>query len=217
MTGFCWRLLAAFSLILVAAVFLRGQDIPQDRPAVLAPPRTTLPPVPIRGPVRLPEPVRVPVHDPVSPRTIALPQIVGAAGIIFSGTVTSVGRTVGRAALFFRPEAVSTTVTFQVEHAIRGASSGQSLTIHEWTGLWSSGERYRVGQRVLLFLYSPSKLGLTSPVAAGAGRFAVDPRGRIRMTSQNVAILAADHRIGGRTIVPYEEFVRAVQRAGGGK
>jgi hypothetical protein len=217
MTSTCWRLLAVFSLIFVAAVFLRGQDVTADRPAILASTRATLPQAPLTETVQRPEPIGVPRRYPVSPGTTALPQIVSAAGIIFSGTVTSVGRAVGGAAPFFRPEAISTTVTFQVDHAIRGTSLGQSLTIHEWAGLWSSGERYRVGERVLLFLYSPSKLGLTSPVAGGAGRFAIDPRGRILLTAQNVGMLAADPHIGGRTIIPSEEFLRAVRRAGGGK
>jgi hypothetical protein len=41
---------------------------------------------------------------------------------------------------------------------------GQVLTVHEWAGLWSSGKRYCVGERVFLFLYPPGKLGLTSVV-----------------------------------------------------
>ncbi|MGA7930571.1 MAG: hypothetical protein WCA20_31815 [Candidatus Sulfotelmatobacter sp.] len=61
---------------------------------------------------------------------------------------------------------------------MRGTSPGQSLTIQEWAGLWTSGERDRVGERVLLFLYSPSKSGLTSPVAGAMGRFAMDSQGR---------------------------------------
>ncbi|MGA8618051.1 MAG: hypothetical protein WB660_05965 [Candidatus Sulfotelmatobacter sp.] len=62
---------------------------------------------------------------------------------------------------------------------MRGASIGEKLTIHEWAGLWTRGERYRVGERVLLFLYSPSRLGLTSPVAGAIGRFAIDSEGKI--------------------------------------
>jgi hypothetical protein len=65
-------------------------------------------------------------------------------------------------------------ISFQVEQAVRGVRAGQVLTIQEWSGLWTSRERYRVGQRMLLVRYPPSKLGLTSPVGGAEGRFAVD-------------------------------------------
>jgi hypothetical protein len=59
----------------------------------------------------------------------------------------------------------SVAITFQVEQAIRRTRVGQQLTIHEWAGPWTAGERYRVGERLMLFLHAPSKLGLTSPSA----------------------------------------------------
>jgi len=96
---------------------------------------------------------------------------------------------------------------------MRGAAPGQSLTIHEWAGLWSSGERYRVGERVLLFLYSPGKLGLTSPVAGAMGRFAIDSRGRIVISAQHLAALGSV--LGGKAVVPYGDFVEAVRRSSG--
>jgi len=224
MTGrSCWRLLVTFSLIFVALIFvvpafLRGQDGAADRsrvpapdlaPAVapalapnLEPPRHSWPIAPVWIP-----PPSLPRRYPDVPQQPVFPQLVRAAGIIFSGRVTSIGR-----ALSYSGQApASTTVTFQVEHAMRGASSGQSLTIHEWAGLWTSGERYRVGERVLLFLYAPSKLGLTSPVAGTMGRFAVDSQGRVMMSAQHAATLAADPILGGKILVPYADFVQAVQ------
>jgi hypothetical protein len=66
-----------------------------------------------------------------------------------------------------------------VDKAIRNVHRGQNLEINEWAGLWQSGERYRPGERVLLFLYPPSRLGLTSPVGNRAGRFAVNRAGLI--------------------------------------
>jgi hypothetical protein len=141
------------------------------------------------------------------PGTGILPQLVRVAGIIFSGRVTSIGR--ARSSHGQAP--ASTTITFQVEHGMRGAAAGHSLTIHEWAGLWASGERYRVGERVLLFLYAPSRLGLTSPVAGLMGRFAMDSEGRIIMSPQHVATLAADPILGGRTAVPYADFLQAVR------
>ncbi|MGB7864563.1 MAG: hypothetical protein WCF74_14320 [Candidatus Sulfotelmatobacter sp.] len=144
-----------------------------------------------------------------------MPQVIRAAGIIFSGRVTFVGHADDRAASTSPQSASSTAITFQVEHALRGTVDGQSLTIHEWSGLWTGRERYRIGERVFLFLYPPSKLGLTSSVAGAVGRFAIDPQGRIAMTSQNVSAVAADPVIGGRTVVSYTDFIQAVRRAGG--
>ena len=85
-------------------------------------------------------------------------------------------------------------ITFRVEQAMRGTRNGQILTIREWAGLWNSGDRYRLGERLLLFLYSPGKLGLTSPVGGPWGRFAVDSGGNI--VSENVASL------GLNTVLP---------------
>jgi len=70
-------------------------------------------------------------------------------------------------------------------------------------------------ERVFLFLYPPSKLGLTSSVAGAVGRFAIDPQGKIAMTAQNVSAVAADPVIGGRKVVSYTDFIQAVRRAGG--
>jgi hypothetical protein len=88
------------------------------------------------------------------------------------------------------------------------------LTIHEWAGLWDRGERYRVGERVMLFLYSPSKLGLTSPVAGAMGRFVVDAQGRILMNQQHSGSFMTDPILGRKTVVPYRDFVVAVRRSG---
>ena len=109
----------------------------------------------------------------------------------------------GGAASPFATDAAFTTVTFQVEHAIRGTAAGQNLIIHEWAGLWARGERYRVGERVLLFLYPPSRLGLTSPVAGAVGKFAIDPQGRIVMKAASAETVVT---------VSYADFARAVKR-----
>ena len=208
MTGSCWRLLAAIFVIILATVMSRGQDVAAD----LSP--TTLP-VSGRAPLAL---VRVPTgvsaRDPVARGTIAFPQIVRAAGIIFSGRVTSVGRAEDRGETSPGQSFASTSVTFQVEHALRGSTTGQSLTIHEWSGLSAAREHYHVGERVFLFLYSPSKLGLTSPVAGAVGRFAIDPQGNIAMNAQNRRALSAEPVIGGRDLVRYVDFINALRRAG---
>jgi hypothetical protein len=200
--------------ILEAPTFLRGQDPAAGRVPILAPVLTTNP-KPLRysspsEPVWIPPP-RLPRPSPVGPGTIIFPQFVRAAGIIFSGRVTSVGRTPSSGGQAM----ASTSITFQVERAMRGASAGQSLTIHEWAGLWTGGERYRIGERVLLFLYSPGKLGLTSPVSGGMGRFAMDPQGRIMIGAQQVAILAANPILRAKTVVPYADFAQAVRHSSG--
>lgn len=229
MTGTGWRLLAAFLLILVAALLLRGQDagdrIPIPTPnatpwsnagsgAPLSLERDPVGRYPIDtyplGPYRVDrDPIgRGPVgRDPGFPRPIVFPQVVQAAGIIFSGRVISIARHPGSKG------ALSTAVTFKVERAMRGTSAGQNLTIHEWGGLWNRGERYRVGERVLLFLYSPSRLGLTSPVAGPIGRFAIKSGGQVVITPQHIEILRRDPILGGRTIVPFADFSLAVQRS----
>jgi hypothetical protein len=136
--------------------------------------------------------------------------MVRAAGTIFSGTVTSIAR---------RPanhgQAVETVaITFHVENAIRGATPGEDLTISQWIGLWSGGQRYRVGERVLLFLYPPSKLGLTSCVAGAMGRFTIDARGRILLSAQHLSAFRADPVLGGRSRVRFSDFALAVRHAG---
>jgi len=87
---------------------------------------------------------------------------------IFAGSVTDIGA--------FRAVAgvPSTRVTFRIEEAIRGVGKGQAVQISEWGGLWQADERYRVGERVLLFLYRLSKLGLTSPVGGASGRLEIN-------------------------------------------
>jgi hypothetical protein len=200
-------LLAMFALLLVPAL-LRGQagrvdaaaadpEFSVHLPGVDQPPTTSPPP-------------RLPGTPPRTPaRPIGFPVLSSAAGTIFSGTVTAIVR---------RPatqgQAVETVaITFHVENAIRGAAAGEDLTISQWIGLWSSGQRYRVGERVLLFLYPPSKLGLTSCVAGALGHFTVDPRGRILLSAQHLSAFRTDPILGGKSRVSFGDFARAVQRS----
>ncbi len=189
------------SVVLAAPVLLHGQDAAVDTPsypAFTTPLSANLPPRRL-GP---------PADGSFQP--LVFQRLVRTAGIIFSGRVTFIGH-----ATRARPDPASTAITFQVEHAIRGAVAGQRLTIHEWAGLWRSGERYRVGEQVQLFLYSPSKLGLTSPVAGGMGRFAMDPQGRVVISALHAATLGADPMLSGKTVVPYADFALAVRRSNG--
>jgi hypothetical protein len=167
-------------------------------------------PIPYRPILQGPQIVPFRPIPPIIPRgPIGFPRIAQAAGIIFSGTVTGIER---------RPathsQAIETVaITFHVEQAIRGALPGEDLTISQWMGLWSSGQRYRVGERVLLFLYPPSKLGLTSCVAAPMGRFAVGPGGRVLLTAQHISEFRADPVLGGKSRARFSDFAQAVRRA----
>ena len=101
-------------------------------------------------------------------------QLSHRAGMIFAGTVlnsTPLTATIGRAAPMVR-------LTFRVDRAIAGVERGQVLTIHEWTGAWSMHRPMRKGQHILIFLYPPSRLGLTSPVGGLLGQVALDARGK---------------------------------------
>ena len=91
----------------------------------------------------------------------SLRQLTRDSGYIFAGRVSAIERVPAAS----NPEGAAVRITFQVEQGIRGVRTGQTLVIREWVGLWEQGERYRLGERVLLFLYRPSQLGLTSPVA----------------------------------------------------
>jgi hypothetical protein len=221
----CRRLLAAFLLLFgmmfVAPGFLLGQDAAADRL-----PADRFPADHFPGAAQVSAPILGPVRGPVSTAPIWIPppflprhyldvpsvfqQLVRSAGIIFSGRVTFVGSAVPESGQY----PASSTVTFQVDQAVRGASSGQSLTIREWAGLRSHGERYFVGERVYLFLYSPGKLGLTSPVAGGMGRFTVNSQGNVVLSPQHIVNFTKDPILGGKTVVSSAEFTQAVLRSG---
>jgi len=127
----------------------------------------------------------LPISPPGPP---TLRQLTLNSGYIFSGTVIAVKPIVAQ-----DPHSVSTVqITFRVEQGIRASRKGQILAIREWAGLWNSGERYTVGERVLLFLYRPSKLGLTSPVGGAAGRFPLQSDGQIVLNDLLTTVLSTD-------------------------
>jgi hypothetical protein len=139
----------------------------------------------------------------------SLRQLTRDSGYIFAGTV----KTIQRVTASPISDVATVRITFQVEQGIRGVRTGQMLVIREWGGLWEQGERYRRGERVLLFLYRPSKLGLTSPVAGVLGRFSVDKKGRINL--DRVASLAADPayvNLRGKARVSSRDFARTIRR-----
>lgn len=147
------------------------------------------------------------------------------AGYIFAGTVKAVRRVTPRA----RTGVATVQITFRVDKAIRGVHAGQTLAVREWAGLWESGERYRAGERVLLFLYRPSKLGLTSPVGGLAGRFKIDQEGQVildpgrsdpgPLDPRRAGALSSNPttpaRFLGNTRISMQEFLRNLRLAGG--
>jgi hypothetical protein len=131
------------------------------------------------------------------------------AGTIFSGTVTKIER--GPAS---GGTAVATvSITFQIEHPLHGVVAGDRITILEWLGLWSSGQRYVLGQRVLLFLYPPSKLGLTSSVGGTIGQFRFDHAGRILLSDVQMAVFRSDPLLNGRSQIAFKDFAHALNQA----
>jgi hypothetical protein len=95
------------------------------------------------------------------------------------------------------------------------AVPGRDLSISEWMGLWSSGQRYRVGERVLLFLYPRSKLGLTSSVAGAMGRFTVDTQGGVLLSPLHMSAFRTHPVVGGKSRLRLSDFALAVKQATG--
>lgn len=95
---------------------------------------------------------------------------VRQSGVIFDGTVTTVECEVGKNKL---PQTYR--VRFQVKQGVRGVGEASTFVLREWAGLWTAGRppRYWVGERVVLFLYPPSRAGLTSPVGGTKGKLPV--------------------------------------------
>jgi hypothetical protein len=136
-------------------------------------------------------------------------QLARASGMVFAGTVLSI------VALPAADDRAMPTMEmkFRIDRAIAGVKSGQVLTIHEWAGAWSTHRAMRTGQRMLLFLYPPSRLGLTSPVGGPMGQVALDPSGKRVVAATaigNVTLLA---RPPFRTVAQQSVSLRQLERA----
>ena len=155
------------------------------------------------------------IKTPPAPSVPTLQQLTQRAGYIFSGTVLSVERVEPKS----QNDVATVRIAFRVDQAVRGVSSRQVFTIREWAGLWESGDRYRKGEQVLLFLYQSSKLGLTSPVNGAYGRFKLDSSGKILLNAARLAALQIGMPVSnpvpsGTTSIPGRDLVRAIRRAG---
>lgn len=199
-------------LVIVVTPLLSASD--EARTA--APPRRSaatphvrrIPTPPARRPGSL-----LPISPAQATRSSALSELVRAAGIIFSGTVTRI-----------QPGATSSgqsiptvSITFQMENSLRGNLPTREITIHEWIALWQAGQRYRVGEHVLLFLYPQSKLGLTSSVGGQVGRFALDEHGTVLFGAHHTLAFRGDPVLGGKSRVLFRDFALAVRQASEGE
>lgn len=150
-----------------------------------------------------------------SPAPLSLTQLTRKAGFIFAGRVLRVERP---APLPGRVPVVQ--VTFQVERALRGTRSGQTVTLTQWAGAWDDGPQYRPGQRLLLFLYPRSQSGLTSVVGGRLGQFDLDEGGNIVLRGDQQSLLGTPEenpfaRMGTRPPAKYRyrDFAGRVRRA----
>jgi len=120
-------------------------------------------------------------------------QLSRQAGMIFAGTVltTATSTVTTQTAVTDRAGPGATPavqLSFRVDEAIAGVQRGQVLTIHEWAGAWSMHRPMSKGQHILIFLYPPSRLGLTSPVGGSFGQVALDSSGKNVVERNSAAI-----------------------------
>lgn len=83
----------------------------------------------------------------------ALQRLGTRASVVFVGEVSRVD-----------PRQDVVEVTWRVQRPVAG-TTGATYTVREWAGLWSAGvQRYRVGQRAMVFLHRANSAGVSSPV-----------------------------------------------------
>lgn len=109
--------------------------------------------------------------------------------MVFSGTVLAVTSQPANEG------SVSTIqLRFKIDRAIAGVRTGQVLKVREWAGAWSMHRPMHIGDHVLLFLYPPSKLGLTSTVNGASGQVALDASGKL-ISPPNISVLRLERAI----------------------
>lgn len=171
-----------------------------------------------------------PLWAQFSARPVNLAYLSRRADVIVQGQVTRVKHE----PLPGYPNIPTVEVTLRVERAVRGLP-GTTYTFREaYLGLRArEGKRaYRTGQRMLLFLPSPSRLGLSSPIGIGQGRFHIgsDAAGDARLVNEHgnaglfqdlerdavragKSLTAAERKLASTQSgpVPLEEFVSLVR------
>jgi hypothetical protein len=117
-------------------------------------------------------------------------QLSHRAGMIFAGTVLN--STLPTATIDRTIPAVQ--LSFRVDEPIAGVKRGQVVTIHEWAGALDRHHPMTKGQHILIFLYPPSRLGLTSPVGGSLGQVTLDARGKNVSTAEPRPVAAVGLR-----------------------
>ena len=116
-------------------------------------------------------------------RQVNLAYLARRAGVVVQGRVVNV-RYEG---LPGYPNIPTVVVTVQVERMLRGPEGAQ-YTFRQWLlgrEMYRGKGSYTVGQRLMLFLPSPSQYGLSSPLGHEQGRFKIVPDARGQETIAN--------------------------------
>jgi hypothetical protein len=113
-----------------------------------------------------PEPARP--AQPSSSLGGVLQDLASRADVVFVGQVEDIERAAGSGIV---------TVNFSVQQVVLGQVGG-AYSLREWAGLWAAGQqRYRVGERAMVFLHAPGAAGLSSPVDGLDGVVPLIPMG----------------------------------------
>jgi hypothetical protein len=165
-------------------------------------------------------PASAPLEAQFATLPVNLTYLSQRADIIVRGRVVGVGRE----SLAGHPNIPTIRVTLEVENMLRGPS-GRIYTFRELSvdrRTVSAKNGYQVGQRLLLFLPSPSEYGLSSPIGIEQGRFhilrssdgsetAVNETGNAGLF-KNVDI--SSYNLGTKNIRGLKEDGRAAQGVG---
>ena len=100
-----------------------------------------------------------------------------ASAVVPAGVSTVLVDLASRAAVIFTGQVLAITPTagvvdvrFQIDTPIRNCPQNGDYVLREWAGLWMAHpDRYRVGQRVLLFLTARGAAGMSAPVDVNDG------------------------------------------------
>jgi len=140
-------------------------------------------------------------------RPVNLAYLVKRADVIVQGRITGVVRE----SLPGYPNIPTVRVTMDVDAMMRGPERATYTFRELQMGLRAKGNKtnYRVGQQVVLFLPSPSELGLSSPIGLEQGRFHIsrDAAGQAIVANElgNAGLfngVAQDARNEGRKLPP---------------
>jgi hypothetical protein len=111
-----------------------------------------------------------------------LESLSSRAAVVFVGQVVRIERPANGGVV---------EVAFRVDRAVLG-QVGDTYTVREWAGLWAAGQqRYRVGQRAMVFLHAANEAGFTSPVGGMEGVVPMLPMGADAEPLLDVRWLAA--------------------------